>query len=114
MDLHPIAPKCRREVVISGMSSPILLETVAAGGGEPSPGGGNGWRLGLPETHVQPHPAIGDVVMWRRARCGSSSAGRTGSISGRPQSPAARPFPGPRRRWIPDFARAARFLRRKS
>src|ERR1700732_527739 len=40
----------------------ISLAAVARGGREPGPGGGNGWCLGVAETHVQPHLAIGDVA----------------------------------------------------
>jgi hypothetical protein len=54
----PPAARClflRREAEIS-------LEAVARGGREPGPGSGNGWCLGVAETHVQPHLAIGDVA----------------------------------------------------
>ena len=40
----------------------ILFDTIGGGGAEPGFGRGNGRRLGLAETHVQPHLAVGDVA----------------------------------------------------
>ena len=40
----------------------VLLDAIGGGGAEPGLGRGNDRRLGLAETHEQPHLAIGDVA----------------------------------------------------
>jgi hypothetical protein len=40
----------------------ILFDTISSGGAEPGFGRGNGWRLGLAETHIS---LIWQSVMWR-------------------------------------------------
>src|SRR5260370_20352035 len=40
----------------------ILLHAVGAGGAEPGLGRGDARRLGLADSHVQPHLAVGDVA----------------------------------------------------
>jgi len=42
--------------------SRILFDTIGAGSTEPGLGRGDGRRLGLAKTHVQPHLAISDVA----------------------------------------------------
>jgi transposase len=46
----------------------ILLDAIGGGGAEPGLGRGNARRLGLAETHEQPHLAIGDVATGQGAR----------------------------------------------
>jgi hypothetical protein len=45
----------------------ILFNAIGGGGAEPGLGCGNGRRLGLAETHVQPHLASGDVAAGQAA-----------------------------------------------
>src|SRR5215472_6491223 len=45
----------------------ILFDTISGGGAEPGFGRGNGRRLGLAETHIQPHLAVGDVAAGQAA-----------------------------------------------
>src|SRR5215831_6461539 len=45
----------------------ILFDTIGGGGAEPGFGRGNGRRLGLAETHIQPHLAVGDVAAGQAA-----------------------------------------------
>jgi hypothetical protein len=72
-----------------------LLNAIGGRGAEPGFGRGNGRRLGLAETHVQPRLAIGDVaagqaaVPHRREEPASYPAGRDRQTT--------RPFAGPRR-----------------
>src|SRR5216684_3836918 len=73
----------------------VLLNAIGGRGAEPGFGRGNGRRLGLAETHVQPRLAIGDVapgqaaVPHRREEPASYPAGRD-----RQKTP---PLAGPRR-----------------
>ena len=102
-------PPAARGFLLRGHSK-VVLEAIAAGGREPGLGGGNGRRLGLTETHIQPHLAIGDVAAGQvRFLIGMKNR----SISSRLRSPDARPSPGSRRRWIRDFGRATPSLRHK-
>src|SRR5438309_6600160 len=60
----------------------ILLHAIGAGGAEPGLGRGDARRLGLADSHVQPHLAVGDVapgqavVPHRREEPASYPAGR--------------------------------------
>src|SRR6266446_6920780 len=45
----------------------ILFDAIGGGGAEPGLGRGNGRRLGLAETHIQPHLAVGDVAAGQAA-----------------------------------------------
>jgi len=45
----------------------ILFDAIGSGSAEPGLGRGNSRRLGLAETHVQPHLAIGDVAAGQAA-----------------------------------------------
>ncbi len=45
----------------------ILFDAIGGGGAEPGFGRGNGRRLGLAETHIQPHLAVGDVAAGQAA-----------------------------------------------
>src|SRR6266481_4608802 len=73
----------------------VLLNAIGGRGAEPGFGRGNGRRLGLAETHVQPRLAIGDVapgqaaVPHRREEPASYPAGR--------DHQKTRPLAGPRR-----------------
>src|SRR5215472_15412655 len=75
----------------------ILFDTISGGGAEPGFGRGDGRRLGLAETHIQPHLAVGDVaagqaaVPHRREEPASYPAGR----DGQPTRPFARPHRSP-------------------
>ena len=75
----------------------VLLNAIGAGGAEPGLGRGDARRLGLAETHVQPHLAVGDVapgqaaVPHRREEPASYPAGR----DRQPTRPFARPHRSP-------------------
>src|SRR6202047_4652830 len=78
----------------------ILFDAISSGNAEPGLGRGNNRRLGLAETHVQPHLAIGDVaagqaaVPHRREEPASYPAGRdrqkTAPLAGSRRSPDSR------------------------
>ena len=72
----------------------VLLKAIGGGGAEPGLGRGNARRLGLAETHIQPHLAVGDVapgqdaVPHRREELASYPTGH--------DRQPTRPFAGPR------------------
>ena len=90
-----IAPSAAARRFLLRRQSRILFDAIGGGGAEPGFGRGNGRRLGLAETHVQPHLAVGDVaagqaaVPHRREEPASYPAGR--------DRQKTRPLAGPRR-----------------
>ena len=90
-----IAPSAAARRFLLRRQPGILLDAIGGGGAEPGLGRGNGRRLGLAETHVQPHLAIGDVaagqaaVPHRREEPASYPADR--------DRQKTRPLAGPRR-----------------
>jgi len=74
-------PPVPRRLPLRGQSW-ILLDAIGAGGAEPGFGRGDNRRLGLAQTHVQPHLLVGDVaagqgaVPHRREEPASYPAGR--------------------------------------
>jgi hypothetical protein len=89
----------------------VVLDAVCGSGAEPDLGRGDGCRLDLSGTHVEPHLAVGDV------------AARQGAVPHRREEPppyparhdrqTRAPFRRSRRRWIRDYGRATPSLRLK-
>jgi hypothetical protein len=62
-----IAPSAAARRSLLRRQPRILFDTIGGGGAEPGFGRGNGRRLGLAETHIQPHLAVGDVAAGQAA-----------------------------------------------
>jgi hypothetical protein len=62
-----IAPSAAARRFLLRRQSPILFDAIGARGAEPGFGRGNGWRLGLAETHIQ--PALPRLKCSRKLRC---------------------------------------------
>jgi hypothetical protein len=90
----------------------ILFDTIGGGGAEPGFGRGDGRRLGLAETHIQPHLAVGDVA------AGQAAVPHRGEEPAcyRPTATARKhgPLRGPADRQIRNSGRATPSLRRAS
>jgi hypothetical protein len=104
------APAARRSLL--RRQPRILFDTIGGGGAEPGFGRGNGRRLGLAETHIQPHLAVGDVA------AGQAAVPHRGEepASYRPTATARKhdPLRGPAGRQIRNSGRATPSLRRAS
>ena len=80
-DKRVLPPTIARRFLLRRKSA-VLLDAIGTGGAEPGLRRGDDRRLGLTETHVQPHLAIGDVatgqgaVPHRREEPASYPAGR--------------------------------------
>src|SRR3984893_8860572 len=90
----------------------ILFDTIGGGGAEPALGRGDGRRLGLAETHIQPHLAVGDVAAGQAA----VPHRREEPASYRPTATARKhgPLRGRAGRQIRDSGRATPSLRHAS
>src|SRR5215469_5735588 len=90
----------------------ILFDTIGGRGAEPGFGRGDGRRLDLAETHIQPHLAVGDVA------AGQAVVPHRGEkpASYRPTATARKrgPLRGPAGRQIRNSGRATPSLRRAS
>src|SRR6202040_4470833 len=62
-----IAPSAAARRSLLRRQPRILFDTIGGRGAEPGFGRGNSRRLGLAETHVQPHLAVGDVAAGQAA-----------------------------------------------
>src|SRR6185437_11374687 len=107
-----IAPSAAARRFLLRRQPGILFDAISSGNAEPGLGRGNTRRLGLAETHIQLHLAIGDVaagqaaVPHRREELASYPADR--------DRQKTRPLAGPRRSPDSDFSRATPTFRRAS
>src|SRR5262245_50734447 len=107
-----IAPSAAARRFLLRRQPRILFDAISSGNAEPGLGRGNTRHLGLAETHVQPHLAIGDVaagqaaVPHRREEPASYPADR--------DRQQIRPLAGPRRSPDSDFSRATPTFRHAS
>src|SRR5215813_1085047 len=62
-----IAPTAAARRLLLRREPRILFDAIGGRGAEPGFGRGNGRRLGLAETHVQPHLTVGDVAAGQAA-----------------------------------------------
>src|SRR5437868_14483670 len=62
-----IAPPTAARCFLLRRQPRILFDAIGSGNAEPGLGRGNGRRLGMAETHVQRHLAIGDVAAGQAA-----------------------------------------------
>src|SRR5947209_11502319 len=62
-----IAPSAAARCFLLRRQPRILFDAIGSGNAEPGLGRANSRRLGLAETHVQPHLAIGDVAAGQAA-----------------------------------------------
>ena len=107
-----IAPPAAARRFLLRRQSPILFDAIGSRGAEPGFGRGNGRRLGLAETHIQPHLTVGDVaagqaaVPHQREEPASYPTGRDRQKTW--------PLQGPARRQIRASGRATPSLRHAS
>ena len=62
-----IAPSAAARCFLLRRQPRILFDAIGSGNAEPGLGRSNSRRLGLAETHVQPHLAVGDVAAGQAA-----------------------------------------------
>jgi hypothetical protein len=107
-----IAPSAAARRSLLRRQPRILFDAIGGGGAEPGFGRGNGRRLGLAETHIQPHLAVGDVA------AGQAAVPHRGEEPAcyRPTATARKhgPLRGPAGRQIRNSGRATPSLRRAS
>ena len=106
-----IAPSAAARRFLLRRQPGILFDAIGGGGAEPGLGCGNGRRLGLAETHIQPHLAVGDVaagqaaVPHRREEPASYRPTATARKHGPLRAPAGRQIRNPG--WATPFLRHA-------
>src|SRR2546421_6362584 len=89
-----IAPSAAARCFLLRRQPRILFDAIGSGNAEPGLGRSNSRRLGLAETHVQPHLAIGDVAAGQAAV--PHQREEPASYPGRPRPPENVALAGPR------------------